>query len=331
MDGQPSFIPTGKQTDEWKGGPGGRTLHFGIREFGMGCILNGIALEGLTRPYGGTFLVFSDYMRGAVRLAALQEIPVTFVWTHDSIGLGEDGPTHQPVEHLAALRAMPGLDVVRPADANETAAVWGTILHNAQPAGLILTRQNLPVWDRKTFAKAGNASKGAYVLVDGGADGKQAPDVILIATGSEVSIAVEARTTLEKAGIRTRVVSMPCREWFERQSKGYREKVLPAAVRARVSIEAGVGLGWRDYVGDAGRIISLEHFGASADYKTLFREFGITPEATVRAAKDSIKAARAAAVVAPVEDVNPRSRQNGSLTDTGPKKSAATKSAAGVR
>jgi transketolase len=330
MDGQPSFIPSDKQTDEWKGGPGGRTLHFGIREFGMGCILNGIALEGLTRPYGGTFLVFSDYMRGAVRLAALQEIPVTFVWTHDSIGLGEDGPTHQPVEHLAALRAMPGLDVVRPADANETAAVWGTILHNAQPAGLVLTRQNLPVWDRKTFAKAGNASKGAYVLVDGGPDGKQAPDVILIATGSEVSIAVDARTALEKSGIRTRVVSMPCREWFERQTKGYREKVLPAAVRARVSIEAGVGLGWRDYVGDAGRIISLEHFGASADYKTLFREFGITPEATVRAAKDSIKAARAAAVVAPVEDVNPRSAQNGSLTDTGPKKSAATKSAAGA-
>ncbi|MEP6629007.1 MAG: transketolase C-terminal domain-containing protein, partial [Lapillicoccus sp.] len=329
MEGQPSFIPAGKQTQEWQGGPGGRTLHFGIREFGMGCILNGIALEGLTRPYGGTFLVFSDYMRGAVRLAAIQGIPVTFVWTHDSIGLGEDGPTHQPVEHLAALRAMPGLDVVRPADANETAAVWGTILENARPAGLVLTRQNLPIWDRRAFAKASNASKGAYVLVDGGADGKQSPDVILIATGSEVSIAVTARETLEKAGIRTRVVSMPCREWFERQTKAYREKVLPSGVRARVSIEAAVGLGWRDYVGDAGRIISLEHFGASADYQTLYREFGITPEATVRAAKDSIKAARAAATVAPVTEVNPRSATNGSLTDATPKKSAATKGSAG--
>jgi transketolase len=336
MAGQPSFIPVGKETKEWPGDPGGRTLHFGIREFGMGCILNGIALEGLTRPYGGTFLVFSDYMRGAVRLAAVQGIPVTFVWTHDSIGLGEDGPTHQPVEHLAALRAIPGLDVVRPMDANETAVCWDTILRDEKPAGLILTRQNLPVVDRKVHAKASNASKGAYVLVDGGREkgtgGTSAdPDVILIATGSEVSIAVEARTALEKAGIRTRVVSMPCREWFERQSKGYRDRVLPPSVRARVSVEAAVGLGWRDYVGDAGRIISLEHFGASADYKTLFREFGITPEATVRAAKDSLKAARATQsgpVVAPVKDVNPRSEQNGSLTDTTPKKSAATKAAA---
>jgi transketolase len=328
MAGQPSFIPTEKQTREWPGDPGGRTLHFGIREFGMGCILNGIALEGLTRPYGGTFLVFSDYMRGAVRLAAIQGIPVTFVWTHDSIGLGEDGPTHQPVEHLAALRAMPGLDVVRPMDANETAACWDTILVNDRPAGLVLTRQNLPVVDRSRHAKASNAAKGAYVLVDGGPDGKSLPEVILISTGSEVSIAVAARETLEQAGIRTRVVSMPCREWFERQSKGYRDKVLPPDIRARVSIEAGVGMGWRDYVGDAGRIISLEHFGASADYKTLFREFGITPEATVKAAKDSLKAARVAATVAPVEDVNPRSQQNGSLTDTAPKKSAATKAAA---
>ena len=331
MAGQPSFIPTDKQTHEWKGGPGGRTLHFGIREFGMGCILNGIALEGLTRPYGGTFLVFSDYMRGAVRLAAVQGLPVTFVWTHDSIGLGEDGPTHQPVEHLAALRAMPGLDVVRPADANETAVCWQAILDNARPAGLVLTRQNLPIYDRKTFAKASNASKGAYVLVDGGKSGTEAPDVILIATGSEVSIAVDARTTLEKAGIKTRVVSMPSREWFERQSRSYRDKVLPPSVRARVSIEAGVGLGWRDYVGDAGRIISLEHFGASADYKTLFREFGITPEATVKAAKDSIKATKAAAVVAPVKDVNPRSAQNGSLTDTTPSKPAAKKATVSAR
>ncbi len=331
MAGQPSFIPTGKQTNEWKGGPGGRTLHFGIREFGMGCILNGIALEGLTRPYGGTFLVFSDYMRGAVRLAAVQGIPVTFVWTHDSIGLGEDGPTHQPVEHLAALRAMPGLDVVRPADANETAVCWETILDNAKPAGLVLTRQNLPIYDRKEFAKANNASKGAYVLVDGGKNGKEAPDVILIATGSEVSIAVDARAALEKAGVKTRVVSMPCREWFERQTTAYRDRVLPPSVRARVSVEAAVGLGWRDYVGDAGRIISLEHFGASADYKTLYREFGITPEATVKAAKDSIKAAKAAATVAPVKDVNPRSSQNGSLTDTTPDKPAAKKATVAAR
>jgi transketolase len=331
MTGQPSFIPTDKQTEEWKGGPGGRTLHFGIREFGMGCILNGIALEGLTRPYGGTFLVFSDYMRGAVRLAAIQGIPVTFVWTHDSIGLGEDGPTHQPVEHLAALRAMPGLDVVRPADANETAVCWETILDNAEPAGLVLTRQNLPIYDRKAFAKAANASKGAYVLVDGGKNGKETPDVILIATGSEVSIAVDARTALEKAGIRTRVVSMPCREWFERQTKAYRDRVLPPSIRARVSIEAAVGLGWRDYVGDAGRIISLEHFGASADYKTLYREFGITPEATVRAAKDSLKAAKAAAVVAPVKDVNPRSAQNGSLTDTSSAQPASKKATVAAR
>ena len=331
MAGQPSFIPAGKQTNEWKGGPGGRTLHFGIREFGMGCILNGIALEGLTRPYGGTFLVFSDYMRGAVRLAAVQGIPVTFVWTHDSIGLGEDGPTHQPVEHLAALRAMPGLDVVRPADANETAVCWETILDNAKPAGLVLTRQNLPIYDRKAFAKAANASKGAYVLVDGGKNGKETPDVILIATGSEVSIAVDARAALAKAGIKARVVSMPCREWFERQTKAYRDRVLPPSIRARVSIEAAVGLGWRDYVGDAGRVISLEHFGASADYKTIYREFGITPEATVKAAKDSIKAANAAATVAPVQDVNPRSAQNGSLTDTTPAKPAAKKATVAAR
>jgi transketolase len=331
MAGQPSFIPSDKQTNEWKGGPGGRTLHFGIREFGMGCILNGIALEGLTRPYGGTFLVFSDYMRGAVRLAALQGLPVTFVWTHDSIGLGEDGPTHQPVEHLAALRAMPGLDVVRPADANETAACWQTVLDNARPAGLVLTRQNVPIFDRKSFAKASNASKGAYVLIDGGKSGTESPDVILIATGSEVSIAVDARTTLEKAGIKTRVVSMPCREWFERQSRSYRDRVLPPSVRARVSIEAAVGLGWRDYVGDSGRIISLEHFGASADYKTLFREFGITPEATVRAAKDSIKATRSTVGVAPVKDVNPRSSQNGSLTDTSPSKPTAEKATVSAR
>jgi transketolase len=289
MTGAESFIPAGKQTQEWKGGPYGRTLHFGIREFGMGAILNGIALEGLTRPYGGTFLVFSDYMRPAVRLAAIQQIPVTFVWTHDSVGLGEDGPTHQPVEHLAALRAIPGLDVVRPADANETAVAWRTILeHTDRPAGLALTRQAVPVLDRGTFASAEGVAQGAYVLADGS---KNAPEVILIATGSEVSIAVEARQTLEAQGVSTRVVSMPCREWFEAQDEAYRNQVLPPSVRARVSVEAAVALGWRDYVGDAGRIISIDHFGASADYKTIYREFGITAEAVVAAAKDSIQAA----------------------------------------
>ncbi len=328
MEGQPSFIPAGRQTTEWQGGPYGRTLHFGIREFGMGCILNGIALEGLTKPYGGTFHVFSDYMRGAVRLAAIQKLPETIVWTHDSIGLGEDGPTHQPVEHLAALRAIPGLDVVRPADANETAVVWATILRNARPAGLALTRQNLPVFDRKAFARASGAAKGAYVLVDGGEHGNESPDVILIATGSEVSLAVEARAKLEKSGIRTRVVSMPCREWFEEQTRAYQRKVLPPAVRARVSIEAAVSFGWHDVVGDAGRCISLEHFGASADYKRLYAEFGLTADATVRAAKDSIKAAGRTGVAPGITETNPRKRTDPAHTDTGAGKSAATKSAA---
>jgi transketolase len=296
MDGEPSFIPSGKQTDEYQGGPYGRTLHFGIREFGMGCILNGIALEGLTRPYGGTFLVFSDYMRPAVRLAALQKIPVTFVWTHDSIGLGEDGPTHQPIEHLAALRAIPGLDVVRPGDANETAVAWRTILeHTDRPAGLMLSRQNVPTLDREIFASAEGTAMGAYVLKEGSRDWDPAGDsdrqVILIATGSEVSIAVAAGETLESAGISTRVVSMPCREWFEAADESYRDQVLPPDVRARVSVEAGVPLGWRDFVGDAGRIVSLDHFGESADGATLFREFGLTPAAVVAAAKESIRSA----------------------------------------
>jgi transketolase len=293
MAGEPSFIPTRRQTHEWTGGPYGRTLHFGIREFGMGAILNGIALEGLTRPYGGTFLVFSDYMRGAVRLAAIQKLPVTFVWTHDSIGLGEDGPTHQPIEHLASLRAMPGLDVVRPADANETAYAWVEILRNARPAALALSRQNLPVIDRKTHAPARNVARGGYVLIDGGPEGKAAADVILVATGSEVALALAARDQLERARVRTRVVSMPCREWFDAQPKSYRDRVLPPTVRARVSIEAGVAQGWRDVVGDAGQIVSIDHFGASADAVTVFREFGFTPEAVVAAAKASLKAARA--------------------------------------
>ncbi|MFW5474215.1 transketolase [Knoellia sp. CPCC 206450] len=327
MAGEPSFIPKGKQTSEWKGGPYGRTMHFGIRENGMGMILNGIALEGLTRPYGGTFLVFSDYMRPAVRLAAIQQLPVTFVWTHDSIGLGEDGPTHQPIEHLAALRAMPGLDVVRPADANETSAAWGAVLRNARPAALALSRQPLPTIDRSTHAKASNVAKGGYVLVDGGDDGKQAPEVILVATGSEVSVALDARLALEKSGVRTRVVSMPCREWFEEQSKSYRDKVLPPAVRARVSVEAGVAQGWREVVGDAGRSISIEHFGASADAKTLFTEFGFTPEAVVKAAKDSIKAAKASRGATDSLETSPR-RRNDTGTDVPTTNKPARKSAA---
>jgi len=290
MEGAESFIPKGKQTREWKGGPYGRTLHFGVREHGMGMILNGIALEGLTRPYGGTFLVFSDYMRPAVRLAAIQQLPVTFVWTHDSIGLGEDGPTHQPIEHLAALRAIPGLDVIRPADANETAAAWRALLgHRDRPAALALTRQAVPVYDRKEFAKVGGVAKGAYIMAEASTG---TPDVILIATGSEVQLAVEARNTLEKQGVGTRVVSMPCREWFDQQSAAYREKVLPRAVRARVSVEAGVPQGWREVVGDAGEVIGIDHYGASADFATLFKEFGFTTQAVVAAAKRSIKTAK---------------------------------------
>jgi transketolase len=263
-------------------------LHFGIREHAMGAALNGIALQSLTRPYGGTFLVFSDYMRPAVRLAALMRLPVTYIWTHDSIGLGEDGPTHQPVEHLAALRAIPGLDVVRPGDANETAVCWRTILeHTDRPAGLILTRQNLPVLDRRPggYAPADGAARGGYVLA--GAD--EDADVVLIGTGSETTIALEARDRLAADGIGARVVSLPCREWFAEQSESYRDEVLPPSLRARVSVEAGVGQSWREIVGDAGRIISLEHFGASADYQRLYREFGITAEAVAQAARDSIR------------------------------------------
>ncbi|XKF82916.1 transketolase [Humibacillus xanthopallidus] len=316
MEGQPSFVPTDKQTSSWKGGPFGRTLHFGIRENGMGMILNGIALQGLTRPYGGTFLVFSDYMRPAVRLAAIQQVPVTFVWTHDSIGVGEDGPTHQPVEHLAALRAIPGLAVVRPADANETAAAWGQILAAKDgPAALCLTRQNVPTWDRKKYGKVSGVAKGAYVLVEESTAGK--PDLIVVATGSEVQLAVEAAEKLEKAGIATRVVSMPCREWFEKQTKGYQEKVLPSAVRARVSVEAGISMGWHDVVGDSGRIVSIEHFGASADAATLFREFGITADAVVKAGKESIKAAKASgASRAPgINETNPARAAASAATD----------------
>jgi transketolase len=324
MAGADSFIPRSKQTAEWKGDPYGRTLHFGIRENAMGMILNGIALEGMTRPYGGTFLVFSDYMRPAVRLAAIQQLPVTFVWTHDSIGLGEDGPTHQPIEHLASLRAMPGLAVVRPADANETAQAWAEILRRGRPAGLALSRQNLPIVDRTEHAKATGVGKGAYVLIDAASG---APDVVLIATGSEVALALQARLRLEKAGVGTRVVSMPCREWFEEQSRSYQNKVLPPSVRARVSVEAGVAMGWHDLVGDSGRCISIEHFGASADAATLFREFGFTPEAVVKAARDSLAAARKAGQVPAVDDTAPRARKD-TGTDVTTKNAPSRKSAA---
>ncbi len=292
---QLSFLPPDRSSKEFVGDWYGRVLHFGIREHAMGSILNGIALHGLTRPYGGTFLIFSDYMRPAVRLAALMGLPVTYVWTHDSVGLGEDGPTHQPVEHLAALRAIPGLDVVRPADANETAVAWRTILeHHAtnqsRPAGLCLTRQNVPIFPRGTdgYADAEGVTRGAYVLLD--TDGP--PDVVLVGTGSEVQLAVAARDSLAADGIQARVVSMPCREWFDLEVQAYRDSVLPPAVRARVSVEAAVAQGWREVVGDAGRSVSLEHFGASADYQILFHEFGITAEAVVAAAKESIAAAR---------------------------------------
>jgi len=279
-----------KGEDSFGPGCSGRNIHFGVREHAMGAALNGISLHGGLRAFGGTFLIFSDYMRPSVRLAAIQRLPVTFVWTHDSIGLGEDGLTHQPIEHLASLRAIPGLDVVRPGDANETAVAWRTILeHNDHPAGLALSRQAMPTLDRDTFASAEGTARGAYVLVDGSAS--SGPAVILIATGSEVSLAVAARETLESQGVSTRVVSMPCREWFDDQDQGYRDEVLPPKVRARVSVEAGVPMGWRDVVGDAGRIIAIDHYGASADAATLFREFGFTPAAVVAAARESIQAA----------------------------------------
>jgi transketolase len=283
MKGEPSFIPEEYQTKEFPGGRYGRTLHFGIREHGMGAILNGIALHGGTRPYGGTFLVFSDYMRPSVRLAALMGLPVTYVWTHDSIGLGEDGPTHQPVEHLWALRAIPGLDVVRPADANETVYAWKTVLgHTDRPAALALTRQNLPVYEGTS---AEGVAKGAYVLREAS---NGVPEVVIIGTGSEVELAVGARELLEAQGVPTRVVSMPCVEWFHAQDPAYRQSVLPPSVRARVAVEAGIGLGWREFVGEAGEVVSLEHFGASAPYKTLYEQFGLTAERVAAAARASL-------------------------------------------
>ncbi|MCR2785809.1 MULTISPECIES: transketolase [unclassified Microbacterium] len=289
-----SFIPAQWSTHEWSGSPYGRVLHFGIREHAMGAIINGIVLHGPTRAFGGTFLIFSDYMRPAVRLAALMNVPSIFVWTHDSVALGEDGPTHQPIEQLATLRAIPNFTVVRPADANETAAAWLEILRrNGGPVGIALTRQNIPVLPRGTgdaegdqFAPADQTAKGAYILAEapGGT-----PDVILIATGSEVQLAVAARETLAAEGINARVVSAPSLEWFAEQDAAYREHVLPAAVKARVSVEAGSPLTWRGIVGDAGRSVAIDHFGASADYKTLFEKFGITAEAVVTAARETLK------------------------------------------
>jgi transketolase len=291
IEGAPSFLPKDRSTGMWKGDPyAGRVLHFGIREHAMGSILNGIALHGGTRVFGGTFLTFSDYMRPAVRLASLMGIPVTYVWTHDSIGLGEDGPTHQPIEHLAALRAIPGLDVVRPADANEVAACWQTVLeHTDRPAGIALTRQNVPVFPRGEdgFSDTSNVHRGGYVLLD--TDGGL-PDVVLIGTGSEVQLAVKARELLAADGVRARVVSMPCREWFDRQEESYRETVIPPTVKARVSVEAGVAQGWREVVGDHGRIVSIETYGASADFERIYVEYGVTAEAVANAARDSIHA-----------------------------------------
>ena len=285
-DGQPSFLPLDRQTKAFQGDPYGRVLHFGIREHAMGAILNGIALHGGTRPYGGTFLTFSDYMRGAVRLAAIMKLPVTYVWTHDSIGLGEDGPTHQPIEHLAALRAIVGLDVVRPADANETVVAWRTILeHTDRPAGLILSRQNLPTVDRSVYASAEGVAKGGYVLADASAG---IPDAIIIATGSEVPIALAARDILEEQGTPTRVVSMPCVEWFLEQEPAYRQQVLLPDVKVRASVEAAVTMGWREFVGDHGEMLGLDHYGASAPANILYEQFGLTPDRVVAAVRSSI-------------------------------------------
>jgi transketolase len=287
--GAKSFAPAERTTSEWSADPYGRVLHFGIREHAMGAILNGIALHGKTRSYGGTFLIFSDYMRPAVRLAALMKVPSIFVWTHDSIALGEDGPTHQPIEQLATLRAIPGLDVIRPADANEVAFSWRKILERRiGPAGIALTRQNVPVFNRKdkdstgvVYASAEETANGAYILAEAASG---SPELIVIATGSEVQLALAARLELESQGVSTRVVSAPCLEWFEEQPQSYRESVLPSSVTARVSVEAGLSLGWAKYVG-GGESVSIEHFGASADYKTLFSKFGMTTEAVVAAAK----------------------------------------------
>lgn len=291
MKGQPSFLPEGASSDAFQGNEFGRNMHFGVREFAMGAIMNGIAADGLTRPYGGTFFVFSDFMRGAVRLAALMDLPVTYVWTHDSIGVGEDGPTHQPIEHLASYRAIPNLAVIRPGDATETAAAWRAVLEQRHPAALVLSRQNLPNPARgegTELATADGLVRGAYVL----ADTEGTPDVIIMASGSEVSVALEAREALAGEGVKARVVSVPCLDWFEQQDAKYREEVLPSAVKARVSVEAGIAMPWYRYLGDAGRAVSIEHFGASAPGDFLFKEYGIDADHVVAAAKESIAAAQ---------------------------------------
>ena len=285
IEGGGSFLPASSTMKD--ANPFGRTIHFGIREHAMASICNGMALHGLVKPFAGTFLVFSDYMRGAVRLSALMNLPVTYVWTHDSIGLGEDGPTHQPIEHIAALRAIPGLDVIRPADANEVVAAWRAIITRGRPVGLLLSRQNLRVIDRAKYADTSKVERGAYSLND-----VENPDVILIATGSEVALALDAASELEKQGIKARVVSAPCLEWFKEQDLSYQESVLPRSVRARVSIEAAIAQGWRNLIGDCGESISIEHFGASASASRLFSEFGFTVERVVAAAHRSIESSQ---------------------------------------
>jgi transketolase len=285
IEGAASFLPASSTAPN--ASPYGRVIHFGIREHAMGAALNGISLSGISRVFGGTFLVFSDYMRGAVRVAAVMQVPVTYVWTHDSIGVGEDGPTHQPVEHVWALRLIPGLSVVRPADANETAAAWLETLKRHEPVGLILSRQNLPTLSTALSTVRDGVARGGYVISDA-----EDPQVQILATGSEVSLAVEAAKVLGLGGIAARVISLPCLEWFEQQDLAYRDSVIIPSVRARVSVEAGATLGWHKYVGDAGRCVGLDHFGASADAKVLFREFNISVEAIVNAAQDSIAAAR---------------------------------------
>ncbi len=283
IEGGESFLPSSSAMKS--ANPYGRIIHFGIREHAMGSILNGIALSGLTKSFGGTFAVFSDYMRPAVRLAALMKLPSIFVWTHDSIGLGEDGPTHQPIEHFAALRAIPDFDVIRPADANEVAAAWKVIIKGRKASGILLSRQNLPVFDRTKFGSVDGVARGAYILKEA----SRSPQLILMATGSEVSLAVESAQALEESGIATRVVSIPCFEWFNQQSQTYKDEVLPPSVKARVSIEAGISQGWREYVGDAGACVSLEHYGASAGANVLFKEFGFTVDNVVATAKKVLK------------------------------------------
>ncbi|MEY4877868.1 MAG: hypothetical protein RIR72_283, partial [Actinomycetota bacterium] len=298
IEGGGSFLPS---SSKMKGAsPYGRIIHFGIREHAMGSILNGIALHGLARGFGGTFLVFSDYMRGAVRLAALMKLPVTFIWSHDSIGLGEDGPTHQPIEHIASLRAIPGLDVIRPADANEVVDCWLEIIKRDKAAGLLLSRQNLPVIDRSLYKSTAEVGRGAYIdrsLYKSTAEvGRGAyalnevstPDILIIASGSEVSIALKASEQLAQQGLKARVISAPCLEWYREQEQGYKDLLMPKSVKARVSVEAGIAQGWHEFIGDSGVAISLEHYGASASAPVLFKEFGFTAEAVVKACQESI-------------------------------------------